>query len=85
MNLQLPLRRNLLFILLGMVALAGVTPGEANDSLNWRKEKPSVDADILTWDTVRVLERIAEATGTKAREQRHALCKETWEGIAKSN
>src|SRR5688572_5946698 len=44
-------------------AAALVAPAGANDSLTWRKDKSSVDADILTWDTVRVLERIAEATG----------------------
>lgn len=35
----------------------------AGDVLTWHKDKASVDADILTWDTLNVLERVAEATG----------------------
>jgi hypothetical protein len=33
------------------------------DSLIWRKDKNSVDADISTWNLMRVLENVAESTG----------------------
>lgn len=33
------------------------------EHLIWRKDKNSVDADVSTWDLVRTLETIAEATG----------------------
>lgn len=33
------------------------------DSLNWRKDTDSVDADINSWNLVKTLEVIAEATG----------------------
>jgi len=35
----------------------------AADSLNWRKDKNSVDADISSWSLVQTLEKIGEATG----------------------
>jgi hypothetical protein len=35
----------------------------AADSLNWRKDKDSVDADISSWSLVQTLEKIGEATG----------------------
>jgi hypothetical protein len=35
----------------------------AAESLNWRKDKDSVDADITSWSLLRTLESIAEATG----------------------
>jgi hypothetical protein len=35
----------------------------AADSLTWRKEKDSVDANIRSWSLVRTLESIAEMTG----------------------
>jgi len=40
-----------------------LAPAVRADSLAWRKEKNSVDADISTWGLVRVLEGIAESTG----------------------
>jgi hypothetical protein len=33
------------------------------DSLNWRRDKDTVDADISSWSLVKTLEVIAEATG----------------------
>jgi hypothetical protein len=36
---------------------------DAADSLNWRKDKDAVDADINSWTLVRTLESISEATG----------------------
>jgi hypothetical protein len=36
---------------------------DAADSLNWRKDKDTVDADINSWTLVRTLETISEATG----------------------
>jgi len=63
MNLPSRLLRAARVGLFSAVVLALAASAPANDSLTWRKEKASVDADILTWDTVRVLERIAEATG----------------------
>src|SRR6266516_8054799 len=44
------------------VALADAL-ADAADSLNWRKEKGLVDADISSWSLVRTLENISEATG----------------------
>ena len=35
----------------------------AAESLNWRKDKDSVDADISSWSLLRTLESISEATG----------------------
>jgi hypothetical protein len=43
--------------------LAIVSSGHAADSLNWRKDKDAVDADINSWTLVRTLESISEATG----------------------
>ena len=52
-------------VLVGLgLALAALAPISASaDSLNWRKEKDSVDADITTWSLIRTLEKVAEATG----------------------
>lgn len=33
------------------------------DSLQWRLDKDSVDADIRSWDLIQTLEKVAEATG----------------------
>ena len=38
-------------------------PVHAAESLNWRKDKDSVDADINSWNLIRTLEKIGEATG----------------------
>ena len=47
-----------------LIALSmGLFPSRAADSLNWRKEKDSVDADIQSWSLLRTLESISEATG----------------------
>jgi hypothetical protein len=35
----------------------------AADSLEWRKDKDSVDADITSWSLIKTLEQISEATG----------------------
>jgi len=35
----------------------------STESLNWRKDKDSVDADITSWSLLRTLETVAEATG----------------------
>jgi len=35
----------------------------AADSLDWRKDKDSVDADISSWSLLKTLEQISEATG----------------------
>lgn len=48
---------------LGILAASTVAPVGAIDSLTWRKDKGTVDADISTWDLVRTLENIADATG----------------------
>jgi hypothetical protein len=36
---------------------------QAADSLDWRKDKDSVDADISSWSLLKTLESISEATG----------------------
>lgn len=47
-----------------LIALSmGVLSSRAADSLNWGKEKDSVDADIQSWSLLRTLESISEATG----------------------
>jgi len=46
-----------------VLLLAFTLPGFSAESLNWRKDKDSVDADITSWSLVRTLETIAEATG----------------------
>jgi hypothetical protein len=38
-------------------------PAPAADSLDWRKDKDSVDADISSWSLLKTLETISEATG----------------------
>jgi hypothetical protein len=48
-----------LFSLLLLLSFAA----NAADSLNWRKDKDSVDADISSWSLVQTLEKIGEATG----------------------
>ena len=48
--------------LLGL-SLWFAAPAAAADSMTWRKDKDSVDADISTWSLIRTLETIAEATG----------------------
>ena len=50
-----------LLILLLTVSIGISVGARAGDYVNWRKS--SVDADVLTWDTMHVLERVAEATG----------------------
>ena len=40
---------------------AAIAP--AADTLNWRKDKDSVDADISSWSVIQTLEKISEATG----------------------
>jgi hypothetical protein len=47
----------------GIVLLGLLARQAAADSLTWRKDKNSVDADISTWNLVRVLENVAESTG----------------------
>jgi hypothetical protein len=45
-------------------ALSVVTPiANAADSLTWRKDKNSVDADVNSWSLIQTLEKIGEATG----------------------
>ena len=57
MNRWMP--KLLILLLSGSI---GISVGaRAGDYVNWRKS--SVDADVLTWDTMHVLERVAEATG----------------------
>ncbi len=43
--------------------LGSVSFAVGADSLNWRKDKGLVDADISSWSLVRTLETISEATG----------------------
>ncbi len=45
------------------VILLFTSAAPAADSLNWHKEKDSVDADISSWSVVQTLEKISEATG----------------------
>lgn len=47
---------------LGVFILTGWNAGAA-DSLQWRLDKDSVDADIESWNLIQTLEKIAEATG----------------------
>jgi len=54
-------QRCLLYCVL-LPALLAAASGHA-DSLTWRKDKNSVDADISTWSLVRLLEGVAESTG----------------------
>ena len=43
--------------------LSVVTPvADAADSLTWRKDKNSVDADVNSWSLIQTLEKIGEAT-----------------------
>jgi hypothetical protein len=48
--------------LLGGLLLCGFA-ARAADTIQWRKEKNSVDADISTWSLIQTLEAVAEATG----------------------
>ena len=54
-------RRRLLILILPLIFIC--LPGFAADSLTWRANKDSVDADIASWTLLRTLETIAEATG----------------------
>lgn len=47
---------------LGLLLLSS-SVSSAAESLTWRKDKDSVDADITSWSLLRTLETIAEATG----------------------
>ncbi|HEU0010312.1 MAG TPA: S8 family serine peptidase [Verrucomicrobiae bacterium] len=50
--------------LLGLLLLPGLLAGApAAEHLTWRKDKNSIDADITSWDLVKTLEHISEATG----------------------
>lgn len=53
------------FWAVGFLGLALLLAPESRsaDTLNWRKDKDSVDADIASWSLLRTLETIAEATG----------------------
>ena len=59
------------FLLLPGVLGGAPTPGHQTtvpkennpDYLTWRKDKNSIDADISSWDLVKTLEQISEATG----------------------
>ena len=57
MNRWMP--KLLILLLTGSISIS--VGARAGDYVNWRKS--SVDADVLTWDTLHVLERVAEATG----------------------
>ena len=43
--------------------LASCLPSSAADQFVWRKDKNTVDADITSWDLLKTLEHISEATG----------------------
>ena len=48
----------------GLLLLPGLVAGApVSEYLTWRKDKNSVDADISSWDLVKTLEHISEATG----------------------
>jgi hypothetical protein len=48
----------------GLLLLPGLLAGApAAEHLTWRQDKNSVDADITSWDLVKTLEHISEATG----------------------
>src|SRR5688572_18762967 len=49
-------------VLLGGLLVFG-SLAQGADSLNWRKDKDTVDADISSWSLVKTLEVISEATG----------------------
>lgn len=57
------LTRSVSLILLAGLAWGGWAASAATDSLTWRKDKDSVDADISSWTVIRTLESIAAATG----------------------
>ena len=46
-----------------VLLMAGWHLAGAADSLSWRKDKDSVDADIGSWSLIQTLEKIGEATG----------------------
>ena len=52
-------------ITMAILGIAILVPASsrAADSLQWSKDKDSVDADISSWSLVRTLETISEATG----------------------
>jgi len=52
------------FTILCLGMLSALAPiADAADSLTWRKDKNSVDADVNSWTLVETLEKIGEATG----------------------
>lgn len=52
-------------LLVGILGFHLLTTRDTNaaDSLRWRHDKDSVDADINTWSLIQTLEKISEATG----------------------
>lgn len=57
-------RASSLSVVAGWVALCGfLAAAPAAEHLTWRKDKNSVDADISSWNLLRTLEGISEATG----------------------